>query len=482
MGKASGARCIAGQLISRWQRAMAILLDVAVIALAVAIVGVGTMFLPTVDAEGVSDGLLAEAVTCLRGIDPDALTYQEKVEKSAEIDRAWQTLMNAGTRGRDALVSELEMVLRSGEPDTFFKLSATALLWRMTGADDADLIARTWRTASFEMQYRYVFSTAYEAALTRDERVLPMLVAFLSDKSGSTFIPMHSLDIQWPLGVEFVWGAYGPAGFTVLAEIIEESSDPVTVESALTALTYSGYLQALPAARRLAVSGETAGIRQAAVRLLGWHGHPQDWEVSLRGLMSEDAGDVGASLWALYEFDDERGDQYAIEFLDHPDDAVRSAAAAALLHLSTADGLEALLSAEGGMRIVREIAEERLSLIGLAREEFLSMAPSAKKAAARELKTAVRGIGPRVPRLDRKTALAVVSRWLAEGCVSADGEAERPYALAQALLPEDLIFLQQVRAKMYARVSDEALYDVHDINLIIQQLIRRTSVVVPCPP
>jgi len=80
-----------------------------------------------VAAEGVSDAMLAEAVTCLRGIDPDALTYQEKVEKSTEIDRAWQTLSNAGMRGRDALVAELEAVGRSGEEDTFLQAQCDCL-------------------------------------------------------------------------------------------------------------------------------------------------------------------------------------------------------------------------------------------------------------------------------------------------------------------------------------------------------------------
>lgn len=482
MRKAVGAGRIAGGPFGPWQRAIAILPSIAALALAVAVIGMGVMPALAVAAEGVSDAMLAEAVTCLRGIDPDALTYQEKVEKSTEIDRAWQTLSNAGMRGRDALVAELEAVGRSGEEDTFFKLSATALLWQMTGVDDADLIARTWRTAPFEVQYRYVFSTAYQAALTRDERVLPILVAFLCDKSGSTVIPMHSLTIKWPLGVEFVWGVYGPAGFAVLTEIIEESSDPVMVESALEALACSGHVPALPAARRLALDGATAGIRQAAVRFLGWHGHPQDWEVVLRGLMSEDAGDVWTSLWAIYEFDDERGDQYAIEFLNHPDGTVRREAAAALLHLSTADGLDALLRAEGEMHAFRDLAEERLSLVGLTGEGFLALAPAAKKAVAAELKKTIRGTGSGASRLRRKEALAVANRWLDEGCVSANTEAERPYALAQALLTDDVILLQQVRAEMYGRVSDEALYDVHAINLIIQQLLRRSFAVVPCPP
>ena len=47
------------------------------------------------------------------------------------------------------------------------------------------------------------YSTAYEAALTRDEWFFRCSLVFLSDKSGSTHT-QHSLAIQWPLGVEFV--------------------------------------------------------------------------------------------------------------------------------------------------------------------------------------------------------------------------------------------------------------------------------------
>lgn len=213
------------------------------------------------------------------------------------------------------------------------------------------------------------FYTAYDAALARDAAALPALVAFLSDRSGPIFMPQHSLDIEWPVALDFVWGVYGPEGYPVLVEIAAESGDPVMMESALVVLCTSEYPDALPVARRLAIDGETAGIRRAAVRLLGWHGRARDWERLLIGLVSDNVDDISASLWAIHKSGDERAVSYAIPFCEHPDPWIRDEALSILALACTPESIEA-------MHRVREdrLDDTDLDEFGLYAEAVLWMA------------------------------------------------------------------------------------------------------------
>lgn len=95
-----------------------------------------------------------------------------------------------------------------------------------------------------------------------------------------------------------------------MAAVVERNDDDQMVLTALKILTQAEYPEVLPAARRCAMSGATPEIRQAAIRLLGWHGAPRDWELILIGLSSKDQTDVLASIWALEKFGDVRGLNY----------------------------------------------------------------------------------------------------------------------------------------------------------------------------
>ncbi len=427
----------------------------------------------------VVDPALSAAVAAMRGIDFDSVLCEEREAKAQEIDAAWETLIGAGPAGRAALLAELDALESGGDEDDYFRLSAAALLWRIGGLDEATMIADTWRQVPFEKQYPYVFYTAYEAALTRDLRALPMLVTFLGDKSGSMFLPQHCLDIEWPLALEFVWGAYGPAGYPVLLEIAVESGDATMAESALTALCTSEYAEALPVARRLAIEGKTAGIRRAAIRLLGWHGRARDWELLLIGLTSDDVDDIQACLWALYQFGDERAVSYVTPFCDHPDPWVRDEALALLALMCTSESIWA----------IHQVCEERpdcldlhdyecyadavLWMAGLDWEAYSALPPAGRERAIAQARAILYGPRPGAAQLARSEALAILEQWAEQGYIDCDGLEDAENQIAAALGRDDIDALQELRASIYRRISDEAMYDAGRVERMIQKIVRR---------
>lgn len=320
------------------------------------------------------------------------------------------------------------------------------------------------------------FFTVYDAALTRDPKALPILVAFLSDRTGPVF---DSVDMERPVAVDFVWGAYGPEGYPVLLEIAAESGDPVMVESALAVLCTSEYLDALPVARRLAVEGETAGIRQAAVRLLGWHGRARDWERQLIGLMSDDVDDISASLWAIHKSGDERAVSYAIPFCNHPDPWIRDEALSILALACTPESIEAMRKVceeqpdDPDLNDFACYADAVLWMAGLDWTTYCALPPEAREAAISRVRGILYGPRPDVARLSREEALAMVAQWTEKGHIDCDGLDDAENQIAAALVRDDIRLLQELRASIYRRLSDEALRDVTKVESIMQKVVRR---------
>jgi len=328
------------------------------------------------------------------------------------------------------------------------------------------------------------FHTAYDAALSRDPKALPMLVAFLRERTGSTLpagesMEQQPMDMEWPVALDFVWGAYGPEGYPVLVEIAAESGDPVMVESALSALCTSEYPDALPVARRLAIEGETAGVRRAAVRLLGWHGRARDWERLLLGLMSDDVDEITASLWAIHKSGDPRAVSYAIPFCDHPDPWIRDEALSVLALACTPESIEAM------HRVCDQRPEDPsldeftfytdvvLWIAGLDRATYCALAPADREQAIARAKAILYGPRPGAAPLSRDEALATAAHWTQEGCINCDGLDDVENQIAAALVRDDIPMLQELRASIYRRLSGQALRDVATVESIMQKVVRR---------
>lgn len=323
------------------------------------------------------------------------------------------------------------------------------------------------------------FTTAYDAALTRDPSALPVICAFLSDRTERTVLPQNSLDIEWPLGLDFVWGAFGPGGYPVLVEVAAGSSDPVMVESALIVLCKSEFPDALPVARRLAMEGETAPVRQAAVRLLGWHGRAMDWERLLLGLMSDDSDDISASLWAIHKSGDERAVSYAIPFCNYPDPWIRDEALSILALACTPESIEAMC------RVCQERPDDAsldefafytdavLWMAGLDRETYCALAPADREQAIARTKGILYGPRPGAAQVSRDDALAMVAEWTEMGHIDCDGLDDLEYQIAGALVRDDIPLLQELKASICRNLSYEALRDVARVESIMQKVVRR---------
>ncbi|HUM35186.1 MAG TPA: hypothetical protein PKX32_07915, partial [Candidatus Saccharicenans sp.] len=183
----------------------------------------------------VGDEDLEKAVATMRNIVPDKMSKEEKEARAKELTKAWQTIQSTGEKGIKRLSAELDSLEKSKQEDDFFKLSMGALLWETGGLEQAELIARCWRSArSFSVNYQYVFFPAFAAAMTRDNRALPMLRALLRDKESSVSLYLHGgLEMRWPVPQEFVWGAFGPGGLSELMDIARNSEDMTSQETAL---------------------------------------------------------------------------------------------------------------------------------------------------------------------------------------------------------------------------------------------------------
>ena len=125
------------------------------------------------------------------------------------MDRAWNTLTSAGPKGGLALKAELRKLEVSKEKDDLFKLGAAVVLWQIGKAKEAETVAALWSgDVDLNANYSYVFFTAFQAAVTQDPQVVPLLVADPEGSEKWSFSP-HNVRVDWPLSHAFIWGSFG---------------------------------------------------------------------------------------------------------------------------------------------------------------------------------------------------------------------------------------------------------------------------------
>jgi hypothetical protein len=67
----------------------------------------------------------------------------------------------------------------------------------------------------------------------------------------------------------------------------------------------------------------------------------------------------------------------------------------------------------------------------------------------------------------------MVAQWTEEGCIDCDGLDDGEHQIAAALVRDDIPRLQELRASIYRRLSNEALRDVATVERIMQKIVRR---------
>ena len=435
------------------------------------------------DAESVSPEKLAEAIKVMRKISPDKLSREEQESKGAELDEAWQTLQSAGTRGVDALKAEIRRIDEAKDEDHVFKLGASAVMWRIAQLAEAQAIGEIWSRTPVHEQYRYVFYTAFDAARTQDVRALPMLQALLKDNKGVVFLEAHAMELKWPETVLWLWSAFGPKGLPALKRTLADSRDPIEREMALCCIADLLDPSALPDIRTIARS-DAAPVRNRAIRALGWFGHPADYEFLLDGLKSEDPALLHAYEYALFEYGDLRAVSAIIPLLAHRDEKVWHEALAVLAHLLSPEAIAAI---QQQARDAKD--EERRTELARALDQLLEdvlktersawdrksvpeqrAAIQAVRAAQRAAFAAPRSGDKTLSRDDLKSAIAEYRK----DCSLTRGAYEwvEPRHIIAIAVPSDIADLQEVRAMLFFRLSDECLYEVRELDRLIRWLVR----------
>ena len=424
---------------------------------------------------------VSKAITSMRGINSYGLNDAQQKAKAKELGEAWKVLIDAGSKGASALKEELNKVTVRKEKDDHFKLGVAALLWQIGKADEAQSIATIWSgDVDLNASNPYVFYTAFDAARTQDNRVLPMLVALLRHHTGKLYIPQHSLTIQGTLFQEFIWGAFGSKGQPALERVLYESNDERALSSAIYLLARAQNQNVIDKIREIAINGN--GIaRNTAIQALGSFGHPQDFTFLLSGLKKGKGTNALVFASALYEYDDLRVVPVLIPLLSTEDNLLGNEVIASLTHLVTSEGIAALRQcAENAKSVDRRTACSKVisnlpNQTGIADSNTGSAASEDTRIVLALRSRAVEKY--RIKSTDRSLTheqfLKASEEWKRNHRITGGTYSwvEDRHVMAVATAT-DIPLLLDVAAASYTRLSDECLYEIRTLQQIIQRLGR----------
>ncbi|HOF34603.1 MAG TPA: HEAT repeat domain-containing protein [Spirochaetota bacterium] len=419
---------------------------------------------------------LDSAIKILRKIDENTLTNEDKKNKSIEIDKAWEIIKSSGDAGLKRLKKELDEIEKTKESDDFFKLNASVLLWKMGNVSEAAAISKIWNSTSFRANYRYVFYSAFDAASTQNDKVIPMLKAVLKDNSGRIYFPQHSMNFSWPLTVEFIWGAFGHKGLPALFDVLKNSKNDIEIMSAMHILVNAQYLEALPRIRELA-SSKNAEVRNFAIKGLGIFGHPADSAFIIKGLKSKDA-DLYSYVWASYEYDDPKISPYLIPLLNQEDYNIKSEVIYALYNAVTLEGLEALVNDykntkdEKILKIYKKFLDPVLDYI-----KYEEMIAEEKQEIVSRLIDYKKGnyiLSDEDKKITHDDFIEMSKDWIKEKRITGEQyKWVQDRHVLSVTSAKDINLLLDVKASIYLRLSDECLDETRTIDNVIKILGRR---------
>lgn len=424
---------------------------------------------------------VADAIAAFRDVQLDKLSDQEMKAKDAELNKAWQRLAGGGDVAAKALKQELAAIRKAGRRDDFFALVAAGLLWKIHGVQEAAEIAGIWQSADLTKNYDDVFRTAYEAARTRDARVLPMLGAQLHEKRGKHFVAQHYLSLTWPLNQNFVWGVYGRGALPYLESVLTRSQDPVELQTAMLLLASAQQLSALPSIRQLAKS-DNPEVRGIAIECLGYFGHPQDYDLLVRNADRWSEKEIASRANALCRYGDLRAVPLLTRYLKSHGPKIRRTTLYALMAMPCPESLEAIRRhAETTIdlkekRGFQDAVAQLLKLIGATQATYENLSASAKEKlfdTARQKRERRFDLDPRERRLTRAEFAEAAAEWKKNRRITGGKFewVEEHHVLAVAT-PADIPLLLDVRAAVYERLSDEALYEIKTLEQLIGRLGR----------
>jgi hypothetical protein len=432
----------------------------------------------------VSDADLEAAIAELRNADFSQLTAEQAQAKGEKLDAALAIIIAADERGAARLKRELQALEESGEEDVVFQVLAGAGLWAAGRLEEVETIVGIWRALppdQWEKYYWVTFMTALEMAQTQDPRAIPALTLLTADDYDLGPGPL-----EYPMTHEYLWGAYGPKGLPALHEILRTAKDKTSIESAIRILSRAQYLPSLPDIRA-AVANEDAAVRKAAIAALGRFGHPDDYAALAAGLATKEPGELASYVSALSQFGNIRAVPQLAPLLQHQDASVRDAVIVALGNtLITPEGLKALHEYAAQTKDEDEKAnceyyvEDALGEGGMNWATFAAAAPAEQKRIAAAARSAEYTLMEGERALTREEFLEMVEQWNKNGNTfiidASQGNVEYNDAEIRHILPaataDDIDLLLDARAAFYGRLSDEALYDIRDVETLVRALGR----------
>jgi hypothetical protein len=437
---------------------------------------------PLLGAEAPTAEGLEVAIKAMRNVRPDTVPEKERAQKAQELTKAWATIVAAGPTGAERLKQELKAIEAAKEKDDFFSLGAATLLWMTGKAKEAEEIGRIWRSADLNVNFNYVYATAFEAAATRDPKVAPMLTALLREKRGKFFVTQHAMNIGWPLTAEFAWGTYGLAGLPALEQVLADSQDPTELQGAMLLLSKAQRQSALPAIRKLA-EHKDHDVQIMALKCLGTFGHPDDYELLVGRLHSGDADIVEGAVAALAAFGDLRAGKDLAPLARSENPRLRKAVLSALaldmlcpvsleaLHArasETTDKQEKALCADGADWMLKFVGLDWDAYHGKSAAEKEKLFLDAMKKHVQQEQAAAKA-----KKFDHEDLLKAAEDWKKHHALAKGDYAwVTPGQLAAAASADDLDLIIEVRARLYERLSDECLDEVETLNNLLRNLGR----------
>ncbi|HOA06584.1 MAG TPA: HEAT repeat domain-containing protein [Spirochaetota bacterium] len=416
------------------------------------------------------------AVKTLRNIDVNKLTDDDKKNKSDEINKAWETLRSSRDAGLKRIKKELELIEKTKESDNFFKLNVSVLLWDMGKTSETAAIAKIWNNTSFDVNYRYVFYTALDAARTQNEKVIPMLKSVLKDNISQVDSPQHSMSIPWPLTVEIIWGVYGHKGLPELLNVLKTSRNDVEIMSAMHILVNAQYIDALPKIREL-INSKNHEIKNSAIKALGLFGHPMDSALLIKGLKSRDA-DLYSYVWAACEYDDSKLTSYLIPLLNDKDYNIKAEVVYALFNAITVEGLNALINDYKKAKDdkVIELYKKYIDPV-LDFNKYDTMTIEEKNKIVLNLIERKKNyylLGDEDKKITHDDFVEMSKHWIKENRISGEKyEWVNDRHVLSVTTAKDIDLLMDIKSSIYLRLSDECLYEIRTIDNVIKILGRR---------
>ena len=432
------------------------------------------------DGKKTAEDQVGQAIKFMRDVDLKAIYKLPPKQREAEaikLDEAWQTLLDNGKTSIEKLKEEFKRMEAAKEKNDFFALGASVLIWEIAKADEAELIAKLWQGADLSVNYNYVFSTAMQAAVTRDPKVLPILKAVLADRKGTFPVPQHAMRLRWPETIEFIWGVYGYDGLAELHKVLKTSQDPAELVSAMTLLTGSYYLPALEDIRKLTQSKDQA-VRDCAYEQLGRYSHPDDRkrlvEAAKNGNRAAFEGLVVASDPAAMDVID--------KYLDSKDEKTQDLVLHACYAVPCRKGLDLVLAwsadpkksghdarklefvRDGIFGAIQSSAEAYQKLDDAGKDKLFAKLPARR----------VLSYDPVAKKISHDQFVEAVKYWQSKKRIEhekyKDVTEEQAFAVAT---PDDIKMLVDLKARIHERLSDESLYEIRDINKLIWNILQR---------